>query len=181
MKKFTRKIKTTAWRSILPLHRTVTWGVFRPIHDLVRDLLSYLKIIKHYRRQDYLLGWLHPERKVEDFILHLKLQGFDDQHFASWVDEGELMDLRLRENFDFQYHLRIFHDREVRGHYEVTPESRPIAHLRDTYTEPRTEQFLSWIEDWVIRDKQVFAETQYPTERRPRHEVRQPSENDADL
>lgn len=159
--------------------KKIAWVFILPLHDTLRDFLLYLNIIKYVGRQDYFIGWLHPDHNIEDFILHLKLQGFDDKHFASWTDKGELIDLRLLESFDFQYHVRIFHDREIRGHYEITPESHPIQHLMDKYTEPRMEKFMEWMGQWITQDTELFGGTPHPTVPRLRRVTDLLRDNDA--
>jgi hypothetical protein len=56
----------------------------------------------------------------------------------------------LVEDFDWQYHLRIFHDREVRGHYEYTPESYPLRHLKKVNMQHRREEFLHILGGWIV-------------------------------
>lgn len=53
--------------------------------------------------------------------------------------------MRKLDNFDFCYHIRLFEDGEIRGHYERTVESNFIAHLREIGMEPRAAQFRRFV------------------------------------
>jgi len=86
---------------------------------------------------------------VEDFVEYLGTQGFFN-HFIAWRDSGEIVSVRRPVSFEWQYHLRIFADGEVRGHYEYTPESHPVWHMREVGQEERREEFLEFLGDWIV-------------------------------
>lgn len=93
-----------------------------------------------------------PGRNAHDLISYLvEQQGFEN-HYLCWVDPGQIASLRLIDPRDvrYQYHLRLFKDREVRGHYEKTLRRHPWHHLLEIGMEPRREQFLQFLGDWVI-------------------------------
>lgn len=125
------------------------WRVITPFHPYVRDLLSYIKILRNEGRQNYLLGRLAPHQSIEDFVAFLLEKGYGN-HFIAFTDEGQAVSLRYSPNFQYQYHIRVFHDGEVRGHYEYTPEYKPIAHLREVGMEARFEEFLELLGDRII-------------------------------
>jgi len=140
------------------MHRIVdqikdaVWLVIKPVHPYIRDGLLALGLIHHHGRQPFHIGWLAANDTAEDLRDYLiKNRGFED-HFPCWIDDGETVDLRFRQNFDWQYHLRIFKDGEIRGHHEYTPESRPIAHLRDRDSTACTPEFLNFLGTWVTQD-----------------------------
>ena len=120
------------------------WCIYTPFHPLVRDLALLLGIVRHAGRQDFILGKIADEHTVEDFINHVVQQGFG-RHYVAWRDHEEIASLRYVENFSFQYHLRIFADREVRGHYEFTPEYKPIKHLYSVGMEDRRDDFYAFV------------------------------------
>jgi hypothetical protein len=132
--------------------RNKIWKFITPIFPYLRGGLLKLRIIRHPGRQKYHLGWLTPGRTVEGLVAHLKPFGFSN-HFIAWIDTDEALGLRKRVDFKYQYHLRIFKDGEIRGHYELTPESHPIDHFYDVGTEPRFEDFYAWLGDWIVREK----------------------------
>jgi hypothetical protein len=127
------------------------WKAIYPAHNKVRDVLlaTHLLHPPYKGRQDYLLGSLAPGRKMEDFLRYLEGREFGN-HFIAWDDEGQVASLRRLEDFRWQYHLRIFEDGEVRGHYELTPESHPFKHYGKNGQVPRREQFEEFLGDWVI-------------------------------
>ncbi len=125
------------------------WRLYTPCHPFLRDTVVGLRIMRHEGRQDFLLGTLHPERSFEEFVSFLVRRGFGN-HFVAWLDDGELVSLRRVENFAYQYHIRIFEDREVRGHYEYTPEYRPLSHLRQVGFTDSRDDFFDFLGDWVV-------------------------------
>jgi hypothetical protein len=137
----------------------VIWRVITPIHPYVRDLLTYSKVLRHEGRQNYLLGKLAPNQSIEDFVQYLLDKGFGN-HFVAFTDEGQLVSLRYSPSFEHQYHIRVFHDGEVRGHYEYTPECRPFLHMKGVGMEPRIEYFMRLLGDRIVptfSSKQGFA------------------------
>jgi len=125
------------------------WRFYSPYHPTVRDSVIALNVIKNYGRQPNLLGKIAPHLSVEDFITFLVEKGYA-YHRVAWEDEGEVVSLRYVENFVYQYHIRVFEDREVRGHYEYTPECYPLLHLWDIGREDKREEFLKLFGDRVI-------------------------------
>lgn len=113
-----------------------------------KDLLHFLGLIKGHR-QRFHLGWVRPDRSVGDFLDFLKGRGFESG-FRAWSDTGQELSLRKLKNKVFQYHLRIFKDKEVRGHYEKTPEDFPWDHFWEIGMENRREEFLEMIDEWLI-------------------------------
>ena len=126
------------------------WAVFYYMFTFWRNLLLSLRVISHIGRQDYFIGQFRegPGRDMKNFLAHLAAQGFGN-HFIAWIDDGEIIGVRRMEGFERQYHLRIFKDGEIRGHYEFSPEAHPIMHLHQTGMEPRREEFLEFLGDWV--------------------------------
>lgn len=134
------------------------WRLYTPFHPLVRDTSVALGIVGHERnypggRQPYVLGHLAPGVSIQDFVAYMITQGFGN-HFIAWKDRGQVVSLRLVKDFKYQYHLRVFDDGEVRGHYEYTPECHPVLHMRDERMEERREEFLKILGDRIIPSQQ---------------------------
>lgn len=129
------------------------WFFIKPIHPYIRDGLLALGLIRHNGRQPYHLGYLAPGKTAEDLRDYLIKEKKFETHFPCWIDDGETVDLRLRQNFDWQYHLRIFSDGEIRGHHEYTPESRPIAHLQDKDSTACEKEFMAMLGDWIVQEQ----------------------------
>jgi hypothetical protein len=127
-----------------------TWLGVYPYYADIRDTLLKLRLIRHAGRQNYVIGKIAAGRSVEDFVRYISTKGFGN-HFIAWEDEDEIIGLRRPEGFKHQYHLRIFKDGEVRGHYELTPEAHPIKHLKCKGQEPRSEDFFEFCGDWITR------------------------------
>lgn len=124
------------------------WRVYGPYHPTVRDGVIALRLVKNHGRQPHLIGTIAPGHSVEDVAAHLVAQGYAF-HRVAWEDSGEVVSLRRVENFTHQYHLRIFEDGEVRGHYEYTPECYPLLHLWDFGREERRDAFLKVLGEYV--------------------------------
>ena len=136
-------------RGIYNRSKYVFWKVITPFHNYWRDLLLSLGFIRHEGRQNYVMGTLAPGMTVEDFLDYLVANGWAN-HFIAWKDEGEIVSVRKIVDFERQYHLRIFADREVRGHYEYTPESHPRWHMKEIGQEAKEEDFLKFLGDWIV-------------------------------
>lgn len=125
------------------------WRVISPLHPYVRDLLCYIRVLRTEGRQNFLLGRLAPHQSIETFVEYLLEKGFGN-HFIAFNDDGQVVSLRYTPDFKYQYHVRIFHDGEVRGHYEYTPEYRPFAHFLGEGLEARIDEFLKLFGDRIV-------------------------------
>ena len=128
------------------------WRFFTPLHPFFRDGLLALGLIKHDGRQDFLIGHISPNHKLETIVQILLANGYGN-HFIAWIDDGEILGMRYVCNFKTQYHIRFFKDGEIRGHYEYTPECYPILHMRNIGMENRKEDFLSILGNCVVANK----------------------------
>lgn len=147
-----RKIKKFFWRFLAP-----KWAP-------LRDFLLKVGIIWHEPgRQRFHLGWLREDKTPDEFMHHLKDAGFHN-HALAWVDEEEYFGLRMeaKDNADFQYHVRLFDDREVRGHYEVMTEVSWYKHFWEVGMEARKEDFTKFLGDWVVFEKPASNLPQRP-------------------
>ncbi len=123
-------------------------------HESIRNALINLGVLKHTGRQVYLLGKIAKGVSIKQFVSYLIDKGYGN-HFIAWKDDGEIASLRYTENFKYQYHIRVFEDGEVRGHYEYTPEYRPISHSRKIGQEACREKFLSLLGDMIVPSTQT--------------------------
>ncbi len=110
--------------------KKIFWRVFEPFFPTFRDAWVALGFISHNVRQPYLYGTIKPGLNRQDLKKHLSTAGFDNDYLA-WIDPDEILNMRKVVNGDYQYHVRLFIDGEVRAHYEFTPESHPFKHLYD--------------------------------------------------
>lgn len=125
------------------------WTFYTPYHPFFRDSFIKLGIVSHDIRQPFLLGKLAPDKKVDDFLKFLIDQGYGN-HFIAWKDKGEIISLRYVKSFAQQYHIRLFEDGEVRGHYEHTPECHPVWHMKEIGMEDRSTELKPFLKDWLV-------------------------------
>jgi hypothetical protein len=132
------------------------WRLYTPFHPLLRDGLLLVGIGSQSDaypegRQPYVLGTLVPGMTVQEFTDHMIEKGFGN-HFIAWKDRGQVVSLRYMEDFKYQYHLRVFEDGEVRGHYEYTPECHPVLHMKmeGVPFEERRERFMEFLGDYIV-------------------------------
>lgn len=131
------------------------WRILGPIHPYVRNVLGYLGYMRKYDkfrpdgRQRFVIGRLAPGVTPQILGEYLIGQGYGN-HFVALKDEGELYGLRYSPDFRHQYHIRVFNDGEVRGHYEYTTECHPFLHDREIGFEDRRADFLKLLGDRII-------------------------------
>lgn len=120
----------------------------RPIFPFFQWLVIALGIIKAPPRQEFLLGELREDLSFKEVHKLLRKEGFYTNRIA-FIDPGQVLSMRRldEEKPDWQYHIRIFEDGEVRGHYERTPEDHPFGHLNNVGFENRAEKFAVWIKN----------------------------------
>ncbi len=131
------------------------WAFLAPHWASIRDFLLKCHIIWHESgRQRFHIGWLRADKTPDEFMHHLQDIGFHN-HSLAWVDEEEYFGLRIvdKQNANFQYHLRIFNDGEVRGHYEWTTEANWYKHFHEIGMEQKRDEFMAFLGDWIVADK----------------------------
>lgn len=139
------------------------WRAYTPFHHLLRNSLAASNAFKHGKPKDF-LGKIAPHLSIEEFVGFLVGHGYGN-HFVAWKFKGEVVSLRRVENFTHQYHIRVFDDGSVCGHYESTPESHPFTHMKDffymktknigikeTGIENRPEYFYGLLGDYIIKE-----------------------------
>ncbi len=104
-------------------------------------------------RQPYHVGWIHPKKSLAELKRHLKQEWGFGNHFVAWEDPGQILSWRKLADFDDQYHLRVFEDGEIRCHFEYTPESAPLRHFFATRFYPRRNDFLQYLDGYVVFQK----------------------------
>jgi hypothetical protein len=124
------------------------WEFFYPVFPFIERLARPFKMSG---RQNYLLGRLHPERTLDE--LQERLRGWDFEHVVmAWTDDGQVLSWRKRVSFTHQYHIRVFEDGEIRGHYEYAPEAAPLWHLLEVGQVPREEDFRAFLGEHLIAE-----------------------------
>jgi len=132
-----QKIKQSVWSAL--------YGVFPWIeHNLL--------IFHEKKRQRFHIGWLHPSKSLKDLKEYLSKEGFGN-HFVAWEDSDQVLSWRKHASFDMQYHLRVYNDGEIRGHYEYTPESAPIRHFFENGETARRKDFEGFLKGHLVHKK----------------------------
>lgn len=162
---------TRAWLRTIPystidypdsatrLLRSGFWQVYMPLHYLLRN--SLFNVFEHGKPKDF-LGKIAPHSSIRELVEFLVEQGYGN-HFVAWKFKGEVISLRYVENFSHQYHIRVFEDGSVCGHYEHTPESHPFLHtkrffymklgIKEIGIENRSQYFYDLLGDILIKEE----------------------------
>ncbi|MBI2630805.1 hypothetical protein HYW73_01125 [Candidatus Nomurabacteria bacterium] len=139
---FSDKIKQKIWNFI--------YSFFLPL----RKFLLRIGLIWHKKgRQKYHIGWLVPGKTLEELKKHLNEKWGFGNHFIAWVDESQVLSWRKLTDFQDQYHLRVYSDGEIRGHFEFTPEAHPMEHIEEKGEREAQEDFLSFLGEFVVQQK----------------------------
>ncbi len=139
-----QKIKSYIWHQI--------YYVFP---KLQKFLVKYHIVWHDKARQKYHIGWVARGKTLQDVEKHLHEEWGFGNHFIAWVDSGQVLSWRKLANFDYQYHIRIFSDGEIRGHYEYTPESKPIKHFNEVDEESKIDDFKKFLGEYMTTEKYI--------------------------
>ena len=116
----------------------------------------FLKLGMHEKgRQKYHIGWLAPGKTLEGLKRHLHSKWGFGNHFVAWTDDGQVLSWRKLANFQDQYHLRVFEDGEIRGHFEFTPEAHPIEHFIEKGETEKKDDFLKFLGEFCVQKKYI--------------------------
>lgn len=121
----------------------------RPLFPFFQWLVLALGIIKAPKeRQSFSFGFLRKDISLTKARKHLSSCGFFMNRIA-FNDPGQVLSMRKLSDKDprWQYHLRIFEDGEICGHFERTPEDYPLRHLAADGQIKKEEDFIVWIKD----------------------------------
>lgn len=131
------------------LFKTFVRPVFPFLQKIIQSfgfLTKAVTVEGPYNRQPYLIRHTVAGETVEDIVATLRAAGFHDEPVALHEHGQEVSLRRLCDEVPTrQYHIRIFSDGEIRGHYECTPEDNPFGHWRENVFENRKEKFLTWL------------------------------------
>ncbi len=123
-----------------------------PIFPQIEHKLLFLH---HKKRQRFHIAWIAPGYDLDDVKKHLSTKWGFGNHFVAWEDGSQVLSWRKLNSFKQQYHLRIFSDGEIRGHFELTPEAAPISHLMKTGQVARTKDFLRFLGRFATTKKHI--------------------------
>ena len=124
--------------------RKKVWKIITPLFPLLRSRLGFLRYLRYKGRESYPIGFIKKGLAIESIENELQKLGFE-KYYVAWIDQGEVLGMRKPEGFEKQYHIRIFNDGEIRGHFELTPEYRAFKHFFDIGKTANTEDFKRMI------------------------------------
>lgn len=132
------------------------WRRIYPIFPWIQNHFLKWHLAWHEKgRQPYHIGWLAPGKTLKELEKHLHNEWGFGNHFVAWRDNGQVLSWRKLEDFDNQYHIRVFKDGEIRGHYEYTPESKPVDHFIEINEQSRIDEFKKFLGNYIVQRKYV--------------------------
>ncbi len=139
-----QKIKNHIWHF---LYKFFPW--------LQAHLLKWHLVWHEKGRQQYHIGYLAPKKTLQELEKHLHEKWGFGNHFVAWSDEGQVLSWRKLTDFSHQYHIRVFKEGEIRGHYEYTPEDKPLDHFTEKGETANAEDFKKFLGDYVVHYKHI--------------------------
>ena len=122
------------------------WKILYVMYPPLLRLLE--KFGFHRGRQEYHVGYLRPNYTLKEIRNYLVRKGFENAILA-WKDSDEVLSMRLVHNKIFQYHIRMYKDMEIRGHYEYSSEGSPLKHISGKYFLQEKEFFQSLLRRYL--------------------------------
>lgn len=121
-----------------------------------RRFLLKTGLIWHKKgRQKYHIGWLAPHKTLEGMKKHLHDKWGFGNHFIAWIDEDQVLSWRKLTDFEDQYHLRVYKDGEICGHFEYTPEAHPLEHMEEKGEVNKKEDFIKFLGEFCVQEKHI--------------------------
>ena len=106
------------------------------------------KVGIHSGRQDFLIGRIDPQQ-ITAIRTNLQAQGFENC-ILSWKDTDEILNVRKVDSSNYQYHLRVYDNGEVRAHYEYSSEGSPFGHIFNAQFIDQREYFQELLHDYLL-------------------------------
>lgn len=104
-------------------------------------------------RQPFHIGWLRANVTLVELKHHLAREWGFGNHFIAWKDTDQVLSWRRLENFNEQWHLRVYTDGEIRGHYEKTPEGSPLQHFAEMGEKNRQDDFKKFLGAYCVAER----------------------------
>jgi hypothetical protein len=135
--------------------QTVRQKIWRAIYPVFPQVERRLLFLHEKKRQAYHIGWLAPHHSLASLKKHLAKQWGFGNHFVAWEDTEQVLSWRKLDSFQQQYHLRLYADGEIRGHYEWTPEASAVKHFLSADLKAKTKDFLKFLGTFVVLKKHI--------------------------
>jgi len=121
----------------------------------IQKFLIKYRIVRNKTRQEYHIGWLAEGKTLEGLRMYLHREWGFGNHFVSWIDQAQVLNWRKLAEDNDQYHIRVFHDGEIRGHLEPTPESGLLSHMFKKGMREAQDEFIEFLGDFVVQDQVI--------------------------
>jgi hypothetical protein len=127
---------------------------FSPVWNVVYAVQPYaLKVLKavgiHPKEHPFVLGKLNPKYTQKQLKTLLESHGFQND-ILSWKDSGQILSMRKVHEHEFQWHIRLRRNGEIRGHYEYAPEGSVFKHELNRIFKPDRHFFISILKDYLV-------------------------------
>ena len=149
-----------------------TWDFVYAFFLPVRKFLLKIGIIWHKKgRQKISYRMAYSWQDIRWIKKHLHDKWGFGNHFIAWIDQDQVLSWRKLTDFEDQYHLRIYKDGEICGHFEFTPEAHPLEHLEEKGEMNKREDFLKFLSDFVVQEKYISHLKMDPNAFDPKSEI----------
>jgi hypothetical protein len=123
------------------------------IYPVFPHIERYFLFAHKKNRQRFHIGWLPEGKTLHQMMDHLSTHYGFGNHFVAWEDTDQVLSWRKLVGFEYQYHLRVFADGEIRGHYERTPEASPVDHFLEKGEQAKIKDFLRFLGPYVSSER----------------------------
>ncbi len=137
-----------------PLKRVKQW-FWRILYPAFPHLEHLFVFAHKKKRQRFHLGWLAQGKTLEEMKHHLSTHYGFGNHFVAWEDPDQVLSWRKLVGFEYQYHLRVFSDGEIRGHYERSPEAAPIDHFLEKGEIAKIPDFVRFLGPFMTQERYI--------------------------
>lgn len=122
----------------MPYKEKLLWKLIYKIYPPILRVLEKFRL--HSTRQPFLVGNIKDISNIQKIEQHIIKQWYEHSILA-WMDPGEILSMRKLDKKVYQYHIRIFHDGEVRWHYEYASEASPFKHIFQIWFKDTSDYF----------------------------------------
>lgn len=129
--------------------------IWRALYPVFPWMEHHMLFFHAKERQRFHVGWLRSDKSLADLKRHLAQKWGFGNHFVAWEDTDQVLSWRKLISFSEQYHLRVYSDGEIRGHYELTPEGAPIRHFVESGEQPKLDDFKKFLDGFMTDQKSV--------------------------
>jgi len=133
-----------------------TWKFLYRFFPTIQKIILRIGLIHHDgSKRQFHVAWLAEGKTLDALKNHLKTEWNFGNHFIAWPYDSLVMSWRKLEDFQHQYHIQIFSDGEICGHYEFTPEAHPIEHIEEKGEHEAKADFLKFLGEFAAEVKHI--------------------------